>query len=446
MARIVVIGAGAAGISAASTAKQYDRSLEVTLIGDLAHTAYSPCGIPYVFGREVASFDDLFLQKSEFYTEEIGLDLRLSTFVERIDMASRTVEMGGGERLPFDRLILCTGWQYVLPEIPGIELEGIHFVKDIDRAREIDRALDGVDSVVVWKARPVGLELATGLAHRGKQVTVIDEEPWLLAEFADPDVMQMGQESLEKLGVRFLLSTRLRELKGRDGRLVSAITAPGEIACQMAFMAADQKPDTRLARQIGVRLGSAGGIVVDDAMRTNVADVFAAGAVVETPQAIAEVPVRLMPGTYAYTQGRVAGANDAGDERHYRAVHVPWAMEVGTTQVGGVLITETLARALGRPYIIGEAKGISCARYHPKVEPMRVKMLADPATREVIGIQFAGGDGVKERADFMAFAMRKHATIDELATMENVYSPPIGALNEPIAVAARNAVAAAAGK
>ncbi|HEY8475479.1 MAG TPA: FAD-dependent oxidoreductase [Chloroflexota bacterium] len=441
MARIVVIGAGAAGIAAATTAKQFDRSHEVTLIGDQPHTAYSPCGIPYVFGREVKSFDDLFLQKPEFYTQEMGLDLHLSTSVERIDWDGRVVEASGGKRFPFDKLILCTGWQYIVPDIPGVDLKGVYFIKDIATAREIDKEIDAVEAVLVWKGRPIGLELATALAHRGKQVYLVDDEPWLLAEFADPDIMEVPKTSLEQMGVQILLSTRLLAIEGQHGRVAEAITDKGEFAVQMAFMAADMKPAVDLATSIGVKLGSTGGIVVDDMMQTNVPGVYAAGSVVETPHAVAGVPVRLMQGTYAYTQGRVAGANAAGDRRRYRAVYVPWAMEVGKTQVGGVLLTETLAKALGREYVVGEAKGLTAARYHPKMEPMRVKLLADPKTREVIGAQFAGGDGLKERADFLAFAMRKHATVDELATMENVYSPPIGALNEPIALAAQNALA-----
>lgn len=440
MSRIVVVGAGAAGTSAASTAKQFDRTHQVTLLGDLSSTAYSPCGIPYVFGREIESMDKLFLQKPTFYSDEIGLDLRLSTLVESIDMKSRTVSLRGGESIGFDKLILCLGWAYVLPDIPGVELDGVHFIKDIERAREIDQQLDDVESVIVWKARPVGLELATGLAHRGKKVTVIDDEPWLLAEFADPDVVKIGQDSLESMGVTFMLSTQLKELKGKDGKLVEAVTDRGSVPCEMAFMAADEKPNTALAESIGVKLGSAHGVVVDDMMRTNLPDVYAAGALVETMQASAGVPVPLLPGTYAYPQGRIAGTNAAGGEAHARAVYMPWAMEIGKVQVGGVLITETLAKALGRSYVLGEAKGISCARYHPKVEPMNIKLLADPKSREVIGIEIYGGDGVKERADFMAFAIRKHATIDELANMENVYSPPIGALNEPISVAAKDAV------
>jgi NADH oxidase (H2O2-forming) len=440
MARIVVIGAGAAGTSAASSAKQFDRSHEVTLIGDFASTAYSPCGIPYVFGREIESMDKLFLQTPAFYTDEIGIDLHLATAVTNIDMATKTVTTDVAGTFVFDKLILCTGWAYVLPDIPGVELDGVHFIKDINRAREIDAQLDDVNEVIVWKARPVGMELATGLAHRGKKVTVIDDEPWILAEFADPDVVQMGQKSLESMGVTFMLSTHLKELRGKDGKLVAAVTDAGEVPCQMAFMAADEKPHTALAESIGVKLGSGHGVIVDDRQRTNVPDVYAAGALCETMQASAGVPVPLLPSTYAYPQGRVAGTNAAGGDLRSRAVYMPWAMEVGKVQVGGVLVTETLAKALGRPYVLGEAKGISCARYHPKVEPMNIKMLVDPKSRELIGIEIYGGDGVKERADFMAFAIRKHATVDELANMENVYSPPIGALNEPLALAAKDAV------
>lgn len=440
MARIVVIGAGAAGTSAASNAKQFDTSHEVTLIGDFASTAYSPCGIPYVFGREIESMDKLFLQTPAFYTDQIGIDLHLATAVKSIDMASKTVETDVAGTFAFDKLILCMGWAYVLPDIPGVELDGVHFIKDINRAREVDAQLDDVEEVIVWKARPVGMELATGLAHRGKKVTVIDDEPWILAEFADPDVVKMGQDSLESMGVTFMLSTHLKELRGKDGKLVAAITDKGEVPCQMAFMAADEKPNTALAQSIGVKLGSGHGVIVDDRQRTNVPDVYAAGALCETMQASAGVPVPLLPSTYAYPQGRVAGTNAAGGNLRSRAVYMPWAMEVGKVQIGGVLVTETLAKALGRPYVLGEAKGITCARYHPKVEPMNIKMLVDPKSRELIGIEIYGGDGVKERADFMAFAIRKHATVDELANMENVYSPPIGALNEPLALAAKDAV------
>ena len=97
------------------------------------------------------------------------------------------------------------------------------------------------------------------------------------------------------------------------------------------------------------------------------------------------------------------------------------------------------------PFVMGAAEGISRARYYPDVKKIRVKLLAEPGTLRLIGAQMVGGEGIKERADFLAMAVKTGITAEDLAWMENVYSPPIGALNEPIAVAAQNLLAGLAG-
>jgi NADH oxidase (H2O2-forming) len=109
--------------------------------------------------------------------------------------------------------------------------------------------------------------------------------------------------------------------------------------------------------------------------------------------------------------------------------------------IGGVSFGETLANALGIPFVVGVAQGISRARYYPDMKPVRVKLLAEPGTLKLIGAQLVGGEGIKERADFLAVAVKTGVTLNDLASMENVYSPPIGALNEPIAMAAQNGLA-----
>ncbi|HZQ27181.1 MAG TPA: hypothetical protein VFA94_05735, partial [Acidimicrobiales bacterium] len=120
-----------------------------------------------------------------------------------------------------------------------------------------------------------------------------------------------------------------------------------------------------------------------------------------------------------------------------------WGMVAGKWMIGGVSFGETLATALGVPFVVGAADGISRARYYPGVRKVRVKLLAEPDTLRLIGAQMVGGEGIKERADFLAMAVKTGITLEDLATMENVYSPPIGALNEPICVAAQNGLAAA---
>ena len=87
------------------------------------------------------------------------------------------------------------------------------------------------------------------------------------------------------------------------------------------------------------------------------------------------------------------------------------------------------------------ATGVSRARYYPGAQLITVKLLAEPGTGKLIGAQMVGGEGIKERADFLAFAMKKGSTLEDIAWMENVYSPPIGALYEPMSTAAQNGLA-----
>ena len=145
------------------------------------------------------------------------------------------------------------------------------------------------------------------------------------------------------------------------------------------------------------------------------------------------------------TLQQTAGVNAGGGERAYRAVYVPWGTPAGKWVIGGASFGEATATALGIPYVLGVAEGISRARYYPGVQKVKVKLLAEPGTLRLIGAQMiGGGEGIKERADFLAQAIRFGMTLHDLSTMENVYSPAIGALNEPMVVAATNGVAEAA--
>jgi NADH oxidase (H2O2-forming) len=178
-------------------------------------------------------------------------------------------------------------------------------------------------------------------------------------------------------------------------------------------------------------------------MRTSARDVFAAGDAVEIPQGTTGVPVQGLSGSHAYAQGKVAGSGAVGKPRSYQPVYVPWGLVGGKWMIGGVSFGETLAGALGIPFILGVAEGISRARYYPDYKKIRVKLLAEPDTLKLIGAQLVGGEGIKERCDFLAMAARQGLTLHDIAWMENVYSPAMGALNEPMALAAQNGLAKA---
>jgi len=433
--RTIVIGGGAGGISAASTAKGLMPDGSITLFTEYEDVAYSPCGIPFVLGKEIPNFDNLFLQTAEHYAK-IGIDLRLQTKVTGINLEDRTVSVGS-ENFKWDRLIIATGFEYDEPEIPGIDLENIWYVKNIRRAMEYDKALETMKKAVVVSATPLGIEMSGNLAHRGLESHLIDEGGWLMSDIADPDIMEPVKESLEEMGAQMHFGTKVLEFKGTNGKVTSVVTSNGEIECDVVVIAAHKKPNNHLSSEAGIELGATGGIVVDDHMRTSVKDVFAAGDCTEIIHGVTEIPIQGLSGSHAYSQGRIAGANAAGDDRAYDPVYIPWGMMGGQVQIGGVSLGETLHKALGIPHVVAFSMGISRARYYPGVMRIRVKLIADPATRRVLGAQMSGGEGIKERADFLAFVIKRGVTLDELAWMENVYSPPIGALMEPIALAAQ---------
>jgi NADH oxidase (H2O2-forming) len=436
--RIAIIGGGAAGIGAAGGAKAADPSAEVVVFTEYEDAAYSPCGIPYVHGKEIPDFQRLFLAPKEAYVEA-GIDIRYETRVTRIDPAGKTLDVEGQGEVAWDKLIVATGFDYADPGVPGSDLGNLYYVKNIRRAMEWDKVLDDVRTAVVVEASPLGLEMVTALLHRGITTHLVDPTPWALSVATDPDIAKPVEDSWVEMGAQLHFNTRLEAFRG-SGTVSSVSTSDGDIECDLAVVCTAKVANTRLAQAAGLKVGSAGGLIVDETMKTPTADVWAAGDCVEIPHGVSTVPVQGLSGSHAYAQGKVAGANAAGGRRRYQPVYVPWGMVAGMWMIGGVSFSETLATALGMPYVLGIGQGISRARYYPDVKPVRVKLLGEPGTLRLIGAQMVGGEGIKERADHLAMAVRAGITLRELATMENVYSPPIGALNEPIALAAQNAL------
>ena len=437
--RIAVIGGGAAGLGAAGAAKAVDPSAEVVVYTADTDVAYSPCGIPYVHGREIDSFERLFLATKEQYVNT-GIDVHYETTVEAIDAKSRTLTVADEGVVSYDRLIIGSGWNYAPVDVDGADLDGIYEVKYIRAAMDWDQRLDSCKSAVIVEAGLVAMEMVAALLHRGIKVTVVDRAPWPMADVLDPDIVEPVRQAWEDAEVDMQWGNWVTAFKG-DGAVSRVETEQGDIDTDIVIIGTHKVPNNPLAAAAGLQLGTTGGLVVDSRMQTSDPNIYAAGDCTEIPHGVTDIPIQGLTGSHAYAQGKTAGTNAAGGTRHYRPVFVPWGLLAGEWMIGGVSFGETLATALGIQHVVGKAQGITRARYYPGVRPITVKLLAEPGSLRLIGAQMVGGEGIKERADFLAMAVRVGLTVEELATMENVYSPAIGALNEPISVAAQNLLA-----
>src|SRR5487761_1629334 len=226
--RIVVIGGGAAGIGAAGAAKGTDPSADVRVYTEFEDVGYSPCGIPYVHGREIPDFERLFLATRETYATA-GIDIHYETRVTSFSTERKIVSVDGEGEVGYDRLIIATGFDYAAPGVPGTDLGGLYYVKNIRRAMEWDKVLDGVRAAVVVEASPLGLEMVTALCHRGIKTHLIDPGAWALSVATDPDIVAPVQDSWRDKGAELHFGTTLTGFLG-DGSIRAVATSDGEIA------------------------------------------------------------------------------------------------------------------------------------------------------------------------------------------------------------------------
>ena len=240
--------------------------------------------------------------------------------------------------------------------------------------------------------------MAGNLGHRGLQVDFIDEGPWVLSEVLDPDVAEPVHESLEKRGVTLRLGTKVEGFLG-DGR-ACAPSPPraGELECDAVIVCLHKVPEHRAGR--GGRRSRSARPAASWSTTTCARRSTACGrpaTSIEVPHGLSMLPIRGLTGSHAYAQGRTAAFNAAGRDHVYDPVWVPWGLVAGDYTIGGFSIGETLATAMGVPYVLAKGVGVSRARYFPGATRTHVKLLAEPGHAALIGGQIHGGEGVKER-------------------------------------------------
>jgi nitrite reductase (NADH) large subunit len=317
--RYVIIGTSAAGLAAAEVVRARDPQGGISLISEEEHLPYSRPLLTYLLGREIQP-EKIFLKTADYFAAW-GFTPFLGKPVVQVDPEAHTVTLAGGEALPFDRLLIASGARPRRPDIPGLDLQGVHTLRnlvDVERL-EADLPGDGGEVVVVG-AGAVGLKMADALVTRGLRVR-------LLARGAQPLSRILDRVSAD------LLMAVVKE-KGIDLHLHSWPEAvfgekrPGDRG------GPEQQPGTRRPRRCCFRWGwspgwnfwpgltwrRADGIRVDSFMRSQAPDIFAAGDCCVPKHLLTDQHTSFHIWPAAVAQGQVAGANMAGGRRRYDGI------------------------------------------------------------------------------------------------------------------------------
>ena len=306
--RVVVIGNGVAGITVAESLRHESPSVDITMVGDEPHHFYNRMSIGRVIYNQ-ASMDGMYLLPDGWYKEN-NITVWLNTFARAIDRAGKTVELGTGERLAYDRLVLATGAKAATPG-PGFAGKENGFVlRSAADAQAIRAAIQSVAAkrAIVIGGGVLGIEAAEALTHLGLRVTILQRGRRLMDRQLDAEGAQLLTGYLAQQGIDTITGCRVAGFEG-GARLETVRLEDGcELAADLFLACAGIEPNTSLARGAGLEVGR--GIKVDGSLRTADPDIFAVGDVAEVPG----LPGGLWP--IAVEQGRAAVAAMLGGPAH----------------------------------------------------------------------------------------------------------------------------------
>ena len=444
-----MIGGSAAGPKAAAKARRIDGDAMVTILQMDPDLSMASCGYPYYVG---GCFDDRNMLLSTptgitrnplFYMNAKDIEAKVNTEVTIIDSGRHAVlfrDMVTGEagELPYDKLIVATGSVPQMPPIPGIGLKGVSTLKSIEDADFLRKVAKEkkIKKAVVIGGGLIGIETCEALHLAKIEITVIELLPQILT-FLDWEMAKLVENHVKAKGANVITGNGVAEFLGEGGRLTAVKLQNGtELPCELAVVAIGTRPNVKLAKSAGLKIGETGGILVDEFMQTSDPDIYAVGDCVEILHRITGKKVLAPYGDLANLQGRVAGENAASDN----CVTFPGTIQTGICKVfdyaaGSTGLSE--ANAKKREYDIVTVINASPDKPgYMEGKLLVTKLVADRKTGAILGAQCIGPGNVNRQIAQWAMAIQGRLTVEDFVNADLPYAPPFSlAIDHGIAAA-----------
>lgn len=316
--KFVIVGGGAAGFAAAETLRREGFAGAITM---LSSDGAMPVDRPNLSKDYLAGNapEDWLPLRGEDYYRDAGIDLRLNTNVSAIDPKTRSVTLGNGDKLPFDRLLLATGAEPIKLQIPGADQPHVHTLRSVADSRAIIKAAGSARRVLVIGASFIGLEVAASLRARKLEVHVVAPEERPMQRVLGPDMGDFVRALHEENGVNFHLEDTVEKLDGTRATLKSGSV----IEADLVVVGIGVKPRLALAEHAG--LAADRGVSVSEYLETSVAGIFAAGDIARWPDPHSRHTIRVEHWVVAERQGQTAARNMLGKRERFDAVPFFWS-------------------------------------------------------------------------------------------------------------------------
>ena len=431
--RIVIVGAVAAGTSAAAKARRNTEDAEIVIYEKDTSVSYSGCGMPYFIGGEVESALALTPRDPVFFKSKYNVDILTSHEVLAINPINKTVAVKNlltGDLFDdkYDKLVLATGAVSVVPPINGVALPHAMTLRNIADMHKIKDFINqnSPKTAAIVGTGFIGLELCENLKKLGMQITLIEKLDQVTPGL-DPDMSAIVEKHLRTKGIEVITGAIVEKIKENevllsDGTLIRA---------ELVIVATGVRPNVGLAMQAGIEIGNLGAIKVNNKMETNLKDIYACGDCIEQIHIVTKKPVYRPLGSTANKTGRIAGENMSGGNLEFRGVLGTAIFRVFDITVAQTGLSEREAINEGFDVLTSHNIKPNKPEYFGGKE-MVIKSVADRLNGRLLGVQIVGEEGVDKRIDVFATAITFGAKAADLFHLDLAYAPPFSTTKDPV--------------
>ena len=432
--RILVIGAVAAGTSAATKARRNNAEAEIVIYEQGEHISYIGCDTPYYIGGVIDDINTLAPRGVDFFKEKHNVDVKIRHRVTAINLSEKTLTVMDLDNEQsfidkYDTLVIATGAKSTLPPIKGIEQDHVFSLRTLQDAIDIENFISEKKpkTAAIIGSGSIGMELSENFVRRGLDTHMIEMAPYIHPAL-DPEMAKQVEDHLLEHEINLYKDAQAKKITTDHVLTADGQKIPGDIV----IVATGVKAEVSLAREAGIEIGESGAIAVNEFLQTSDPSVYACGDCIEHFNLITQKPGFFPLGSTANKTGRIVGDIITGGKLSFRGVVGTGIFQVFGLNVAKTGLTESQARAAGYDIeianIVMPPERISAL----KNENIHIKAIADRDTEKLLGVQIIGKSGVSKRVDVLVTAMTLGAKVSDLFHLDLAYSPLHSLVRDPV--------------
>ncbi len=439
---ILIIGGTAAGPAAAAKAKRTDPSLNITMFEQGEFISYGTCSMPFYVGGVIADHRKIITFTPEEFEKEKGCAVKTFQRVDEIHPHKKKVvvsdlKLNKRSEYSYDKLLIASGARARVPDSEWLHAKNVFSLKHLRDSIVLKQFIEEKRprKALILGGGFIGMEMAEAFSKHVLDITVLHRSD-LPMNTMEKESQKIVLDELNRQGVHFIGNTIIKDVRIKGGLASKVVTSNGEYEADLILLALGFEPNTEIAKSAGIRTGFSGGILVDAHMRTNVENVYAAGACAEIKNLVSNKFMYLPLGHIANKTGWIAGENMAGERADFPGAVRTTAVKIFDLEVASVGLRSGEAESLGIRVITESVMAYSRSRSYPGSKPVFVKFIADKTTKRLIGADLIAEEGAAMRANILSVAIQNKMTIRDISRLDLLYSPPFSPVWDPILVAA----------